>query len=69
MAILLEPTLNLPELGAMVNTYFHLGISPSTRKAYKAGWKSYTAFCTQAKRQAIPASEHTLLLFVTHLTS
>ena len=68
-SFLLESTLNLLELGVMVNTYFHLGISLSTRKAYNTGWKNYTAFCTQAKRQAIPDSEDTLLLFVTYPAS
>ena len=51
---------------AMMN-YYSSGLSPATQRCYRAGLKQYTAFCLQANLPTIPASEHTLLLFATHL--
>ena len=47
--------------------YYSSGLSPATQRCYRAGLKQYTAFCLQANLPTIPASEHTLLLFATHL--
>jgi len=45
-------------------TYFGLGISASTKKAYLAGHRQYTTFCSVL---LTPLSEDTLMLFATHL--
>ena len=65
----IEPMLNLSELGARAEAYFHQGVSPATKKAYRTGLRKFNSFCTQARRKAIPASENTLLLFSTYLAS
>ena len=49
------------------HTYFNLGISNATRKAYTASIRWFTTFCSQTKQPAVPASEETLLLFATYL--
>ena len=35
----------------------------------KTGLNKYLVFCAKCKQQAIPVSEHTLVLFITHLAS
>ena len=57
----------MPELRDTMKNYHSLGLSPATQQCYRAGLKQYTAFCLQAHLPIIPASEHTLLLFATHL--
>ena len=44
-----------------------LRISTATRKAYTAGLRKYTAFCSEMNRPPIPVCEDTLVLFVTYL--
>ena len=60
---------NLPmlELRDAMKNYYSLGLSPATQQCYRAGLKQYTAFCLHAHLPIVPASEHTLLLFATHL--
>ena len=60
--------LALKHLHAAAQTYFNLGISAATRKAYATSLQKYVTFCSRAKLQATPTSRDTLLLFVTHLT-
>lgn len=36
-------------------------------KAYQAGHRRYTSFCTRAQKNSLPTSEHTLMLFTAHL--
>ena len=52
---------------ASAQQYFNQGISAATRKAYTTGLKKYSTFCSQTKLQPVPATEDTLILFVTHL--
>ena len=52
---------------AAAQFYFDQGISAT--KKYETGWNKYLAFCDQCKQQAIPASEGTLVLFITHLAN
>lgn len=54
-------------LTAAARTYFNLGISAATRRAYTASLQKYITFCYQTRQQAVPATEETLLLFATHL--
>ena len=52
-----------------VQRYYHLGSAESTWKSYSAGVWHYLQFCTLAKKNALPATRSTLLLFVTYLAS
>ena len=60
---------NLPGLYDAMKMYYSSGMSPTTHRSYSTGLKQYIHFCSQASLPAIPASEHTLLLFVTHLAT
>ena len=59
--------LSLHQLNAAAQSYFDLGISDATRKAYKTCHSKYQTFCSQFKQSAVPAKEDTLVLFITHL--
>ena len=45
------------------------GLAASSRNIYAAGQGRYINFCKSARVPAIPATEHTLMLFVTHLAT
>ena len=47
--------------------YLSLGLAPTTRATYSTGWQKFTKFCTTTKNSPLPASEQTLLLFVSSL--
>ena len=57
----------MKHLRATAQQYFNLGISAATRKAYTTGLQKYSTFCSQTKLHPVPATEDTLLLFITHL--
>ena len=59
--------LSLHQLNAASQSYFDLGISDATRKAYKTGLSKYRTFCSQFKQSAVPATKYTLVLLITHL--
>ena len=63
----LQPSSHLSKLHVAMERYYSLGLSPAIQRSYKAGLKQYTFFCLQTHLSTIPASEHTLLLFATHL--
>ena len=48
-------------------TYYHQGIAASTHKTYSVGIQNFISFCTRIHSLPIPASEQTLLFFITHL--
>ena len=58
-----------PQLFTAAQSYLDRWMSAATKKAYETGLNKYLAFCIQCKQQTIPASENTLVLFVTHLTN
>ena len=45
------------------------GLAASSRTTYAAGQGRYIHFCNTAKVPATPATEYTLILFITHLAS
>jgi len=45
------------------------GLTKPTKSTYRASWRRYSRFCREVGRRAIPASEGTLILFVTHLAT
>ena len=59
--------MTLSELNAAAQTYLNLGLSTSTRKAYKTGVHKYITFCTETNHQPVPICEDKLLLFATYL--
>ena len=59
--------LTLSELNAAAQTYLNLGLSTSTRKAYKTGLHKYITFCTETNHRPVPVCEEKLLLFATYL--
>ena len=49
--------------------FFEAGLASNTRTTYAAGIRRYTNFCRATKLRTLPASESTLILFVTHLAT
>ena len=45
------------------------GLATTTRATYAAGQQRFTAFCQTINASPIPATEHILLLFATHLAT
>ena len=58
---------NIQQLQSQAQRFITLGLAPTTRSTYSAGWKRFTSFCAEFGLLSTPASEHTLLLFVTSL--
>ena len=58
---------NIQQLQSQAQQFITLGLAPTTRSTYSAGWKRFTSFCAEFGLLSTPASEHTLLLFVTSL--
>ena len=59
--------MTLSELNTAAQTYLNLGLSTSTRKAYKTGVHKYITFCTETQHRPVPVCEDKLLLFATYL--
>ena len=59
--------MDIASLQTAVQGYYQKGLAPTTHKSYQAGQKRYLNFCSKANRPAVPTSEETMLLFVTHL--
>jgi len=63
------PWTNMPNpistkhLQTQAEHYLTLGLSPSTRKTYLAGWRKFSTFCAETQLTPIPATKETLLLF------
>ena len=49
--------------------YLNEGLFEATRQTYSTGKQSYTSFCISTRNRILPATESTLLLFVSHLAS
>ena len=59
--------MDITSLQTALQGYYQKGLAKSTHKSYQAGQKRYLTFCSEVKRSAVPTTEETLLLFVTHL--
>lgn len=57
------------QLHRKAQQYLTLGLAPTTRATYSTGWQKFTNFCTSAHKSPIPASEQTLLLFVSSMAN
>ena len=62
-----QPRLDLTALQEALQSYYHQGLAASTHKTYSVGIQNFISFCTRIHSPPIPASEQTLLLFITHL--
>ena len=51
----------------MVCFYFYYALAPSTHRSYNSAKKRYTDFRSQAHLEPLPAQEHQLCLYVSHL--
>ena len=57
------------QLWSSVQKYFEQSVATSTRDTYAIGQNRFLGFCHEIQRQPLPASETTLLLFVSHLAT
>jgi hypothetical protein len=60
-----ETRLAVDRLEAQVKQFLQRGIAPSTEKAYLSAQRGFVAFCQQLNLTPLPASEDTLILYVT----
>ena len=49
--------------------FYSQGLASNTQKCYSSGQKWFLSFCNKFKLQAVPPSEHTILLFISQLGS
>ena len=61
--------LDLPHLQVALQEYFANGAARSTWRTYAVGQRRYLSFCAAARRQAVPTTETSLMLFATHLAT
>ena len=61
--------LDLPHLQVALQEYFANGAARSTWRTYSVGQRRYLSFCAAARRQAVPITETTLMLFTTDLAT
>ena len=59
--------MDISYLQTALQGYYQKGLAKSTQKSYQAGQKRYLTFCNELERSAVPTTEETMLLFVTHL--
>jgi site-specific recombinase XerD len=62
---LLEAT-RLEELGKVVTGYVNNSKAKNTRKAYRADWCDFIAWCARFHRQALPALPETVAYYLAH---
>ena len=64
-----HPHQTLNHLNNQSLQYLHLALAPSTRSNYTGAIRTYQAFCDHHSLSAYPPTEHTLILYVTHVAS
>jgi len=52
-------------LSAQARSYVESARAPNTRRAYRADWRDFAAWCSAEGRDALPASVETLTLYLT----
>lgn len=57
----------LSDLAAAANHYVEQAHAQNTRRAYQSDWRAFEAWCATHRLQSLPASPHTLELYLTHL--
>ncbi len=59
--------MDIAELGEVASRLLAKGLANATQKTYLSGQQRYLRFCESGDRTPAPASEETLVLFVSHL--
>jgi len=54
----------LEQLGERARTYAEAARAPATLRAYAADWRAFTAWCVELGVDALPATPHTVALFL-----
>ena len=62
-------SIDLPFLQLKAKEFYSHGLAASTKSTYSAGQLRFTTFCKELKLSALPATEATLLLFVSYLAT
>lgn len=57
------------DLHRKAHQYFTRGLATNTTRAYAAGRERFKSFCQALQLPAVPTTESTLLLFITHLAT
>ena len=52
---------------AEARAYLERAQVPGTRRAYRADWRHFAAWCAERGREALPAAAETLALYLTEL--
>ena len=60
---------SLDQLHVNANEYFRFGLAESTHRTYSAAQRQFLSFCDTYGLTPLPASEDTLILFVTSLAA
>ncbi len=61
------PAPTWPELQERARAYAEAARAPATLRAYAADWRAFTAWCTAHGVDALPATPHTVALFLANL--
>ena len=59
----------IQQLQHQAQQFLTLGLAPTTRATYSAGWRKFTIFCAETHTTSMSASEQTLLLFATSMAA
>lgn len=63
----IEKRKELPELEKIAIKFRESSISPSTLNAYRSDWRAFVDFCMYHELEALPATEKTICLYISHL--
>jgi hypothetical protein len=55
-----ETLSRLEEMGQRASEYVHQAKAPNTRKAYRADWADFLAWCQQYRQDPLPARPDTV---------
>ena len=65
----IHTTCSFDQLQVNAQEYFRSGLADSTHRTYTAAQRQFLSFCDTYGLSPLPASEDTLILFVTHLAA
>src|SRR5262249_40067772 len=64
-----EALSHLEEVGEKASEYLHQAKAPNTRKAYRADWADFVAWCKRYRREPLPARPDTVAYYLADLSS
>ena len=59
--------LDIGRVEKVLTDFYSFRLASATQKCYSAGQKRFLTFCVDSQLNPLPLSEHTILLFITHL--